>query len=76
MKNKQTALIYFLNGLLGLEKEYNIKLETINRLHKLYFEAKEIEKQQIIDAYNNGNSEWSNTEFDHGWDYFDQTYEQ
>jgi hypothetical protein len=48
---KKTALVYFLNGLIGLEKEYNIKLETVNKLHKLFFEAKELEKEQIIQAY-------------------------
>jgi hypothetical protein len=74
---KKTALVYFLNGLIGLEKEYNIKLETINKLHKLYFEASEMEKKQIIKAYEEGYDEGLQiiTKYEGAQDYYTSTYE-
>ena len=59
-----------------LEKEF-VKLEfTIgvnSKMYDLLEQAKELEKQQIIDAYNNGYSDSDNT-FPLNTDYYNQTF--
>jgi len=51
---QQTALSFFLMGLIDLEIGKGIVTDKVKELHYLFDQAKEMEKQQIIDAYNNG----------------------
>lgn len=60
-----------------LEKEF-VKLEhTIgvhNKMYELIEQAKEMEKQQIIDAYDRKNLNTIGFEFTNGKEYFDETF--
>jgi len=49
--NKQTALQFFLTGLVDLEIAKDLSNDDVRQMHDLYQIAKEMEKQQIIDAY-------------------------
>jgi hypothetical protein len=53
-EKQQTALSFFLMGLIDLEIGKGIATDKVKELHYLFDQAKEMEKQQIIDAYNNG----------------------
>jgi hypothetical protein len=51
INKKQTALQFFLYGLIDLEFGKDFYTFKEIELHNLYFKAKEIEKQQIIEAW-------------------------
>jgi hypothetical protein len=51
---EQTALQYFLCGLIDLEIGKGIPTDKQIQLEELYKKAREIQKQQIEDAYDNG----------------------
>lgn len=52
--NKQTALQFFLTGLVDLEIGKNVPTDKVRQLHDLFDQAKQMEKEQIIDAHNAG----------------------
>jgi hypothetical protein len=44
--------------------------------HLLFHQAKAMEKEQIIEAYEIGESEWTDITYENGNDYYNKTYEQ
>jgi hypothetical protein len=81
---KQTAVEWFANELLYLENEYDMKLINKNEYQakrkELLKQAKEMEKDQIVDAFSEGtrmidvNDEMS--AMLNGFIYYGETYEQ
>jgi len=53
--SEQTALQYFLCGLIDLEIGKGIPTDKEIQLKDLYKKAREIEKQQIEESFKNGN---------------------
>ena len=53
-KMKQTALQYFLMGLIDLEIGKEIPTDKEKELHDLYNKAKEMEKNQIMNSWVKG----------------------
>jgi hypothetical protein len=43
---------------------------------KAYEQAKQMEKEQIVDAYDNGCAEWTSMEYSDGQHYYNSTYEK
>ena len=64
MGNKQTALQFFLTGLVDLEIGKNVPTDKVRQLHDLFNKAKQMEKQQIIDAHGD---EQSHLQDDGSW---------
>ena len=60
-----------------LEEEF-IKLEQTTGVYGVMYEliekAKEIEKGNIIEAYEIGESEWTEITYENGNDYYNKTY--
>ena len=54
MGNKQTALQFFLTGLVDLEIGKNVPTDKVRQLHDLFNQAKQMEKQQIIESFKHG----------------------
>jgi hypothetical protein len=50
MENKQTALSFFLMGLIDLEIGKGISTDKVIELHYLFDKAKAMEKEQICNA--------------------------
>jgi hypothetical protein len=71
--NKQTALQFFLTGLVDLEIAKDLSNDDVRQMHDLYQIAKEMEKQQIIDA-NEDASTNELGEFLTGEQYYDEKY--
>lgn len=74
---QQTALQFFLMGLFELEIGKGIPTNKQFELHNLFEQAKEMEKEQIIDAFWNGDnsdctSEQNAKEF--AEQYYNETY--
>ena len=51
MGNKQTALQFFLTGLVDLEIGKNIPTDKVRQLHDLFNQAKQMEKQQKMECW-------------------------
>jgi hypothetical protein len=66
MSNKQTALQIFWDKI-----AFKLSVEQTNEFLPEFEQAKEIEKQQIIDAYNSGQQI---PPFDYAEEYYTQTY--
>jgi hypothetical protein len=66
MSNKQTALQIFWNKI-----AFKLSVEQTNEFLPEFEQAKEMEKQQIIDAYNSGQQI---PPFDYAEEYYTQTY--
>ena len=66
---KQTAVEWLVNEL--VKKGFPIEKYGID----LYEQALAIEKEQIIDAYEQGEAEWTPFEFKTAQDYYTSTYE-
>ncbi len=66
---KQTAVEWLLEQLRNEEGIDFIPTSFVNQ-------AKEMEKEQIIDAYDNGCAEWTSMEYSDGQHYYNSTYEQ
>jgi hypothetical protein len=81
-KNKQqTAVSFFLMGLIDLEIGKCIPIDKLVELHHLFDKAKEMEKEQIIEAFEIGiQSEFFHQTFNapckDGEQYYTETYEQ
>ena len=76
MSKEQTAVEYLLINLLNKfpkEMEYLFSLNN-TLIEDTFNEAKEIEKQQIIDAWNNGLSNWDNTDDCNAKQYYNETF--
>lgn len=76
---QQTALQFFLMGLVDLEIGKGILTDKQVELHKLFEQAKQMEKEQIIDAFWNGDnsdctSEQNAKEF--AEQYYNKTYKK
>jgi hypothetical protein len=71
--NKQTAVEWYEQEINLLIKKYQLneisQREFITMKHNLFYQAKEMEKQQIIDAYEQGDIQLVN-----GKQYYEQTY--
>ena len=65
---QQTALQFFLMGLVDLEIGKGIPTDKQVELHKLFEQAKQMEKEQIIEAYCEGN------DFIGAEQYYNETY--
>ena len=57
MENRQTALQFFLMGLVDLEIGMGIPTDKTIQLHNLFDQAKAMEKEQIKNAYVKGQSD-------------------
>jgi hypothetical protein len=69
---KQTAIEWLIDQLRNHIKE-NGRLDAIT-ISELKMEAKAIEKEQIMDAYENGEAEWTPFEFKTAQDYYTSTF--
>ena len=69
---KQTAVEWLglnLNSLfLDISPELWLEVELI------FQQAKAMEKEQIVDAFDNGAEEWTPIEYSDGQDYYNETY--
>ena len=64
---KQTAVEWLVEK---LDQNFDYVADT------LIEQAKEMEKQQIIDAYNNGLSNWDNTDDFNAEQYYNETFKK
>jgi hypothetical protein len=73
---QQTALSFFLMGLIDLEIGKGIPTDKVKELHYLFDKAKEMEKEQIIDAYRVGKVEatFPTEKLTTGEQYYNDTY--
>jgi hypothetical protein len=79
MENKQTALSFFLTGLIDLEIGKGISTDKVIELHYLFDKAKEMEKEQIAKAFDDGDynyhySRKTGNDFENGEEYFKELY--
>ena len=78
MKNKQTATEYFYDMVISIFTKYHEEdVPTIDfgkLITKAFDTAKEMEKGQIVDAYDNGCAEWTSMEYSDGQHYYNSTY--
>ena len=65
---KQTALQWFIEQLINEEGIDFIPTIFVNQ-------AKEMEKEQIVDAYDNGAEEWTPIEYSDGQHYYNHNFE-
>ena len=68
--SKQTSLQFFLMGLIDLEIGKGIPTDKEIQLHNLYAQAKAIEREQIIEAYDKNKM----GRVDYGEQYYNETY--
>ena len=68
--SKQTSLQFFLMGLIDLEIGKGIPTDKEIQLHNLYAQAKAMEREQIIDAYDKNKM----GRVDYGEQYYNETY--
>ena len=66
---KQTAVEWLMEHLTEIRKDC-----TLSKISSLFNKAKEMEKEQIIEAYENGEAEWTPFEFSTAKDYYTSTY--
>jgi hypothetical protein len=75
MKRKQTAVEWLVQSI-----NERIDLRTLkywNEINEIVDQAKAMEKEQIEDAYENGETdEWNPCDFDSGKKYYTSTYGQ
>ncbi len=80
MKNKQTATEYFYDRVISIFTKYHEEdVPTIDfgkLITEAFEQAKWIEKEQIVDAFDNGSEEWTLIEYSDGQHYYNSTYEQ
>lgn len=70
MESKQTAVEWLVNEL----ENHHIKIDIKNTV--AYQQAKEMEKEQIMDAHNNGQRVYADiTFFNESEQYYNETYE-
>ena len=80
MSNKQqTAVSFFLMGLIDLEIGKCIPIDKLVELHHLFDKAKEMEKEQIAKAFDDGDynyhySRKTGNDFEDGQEYFNEVY--
>jgi hypothetical protein len=77
---KKTAIDYLYEQFISLFMQYTEDDtgefnfgELITEAHE---QAKEMEKQQIMDAYNDGSAEWTAIEYTDAEQYYNETYNQ
>jgi hypothetical protein len=70
---QQTALSFFLMGLIDLEIGKGIATDKVKELHDLFEQAKEMEKQQIMNSYWDGGIDIPNS-LDCCQKYINKTY--
>lgn len=70
MENKKLALDKFIEGIIKIKIPING--QTQDELFELYYKCKEIEKNNIIDAYDNGRPNWGNSMC--GEEYFEERF--
>jgi hypothetical protein len=68
---KQTALSFFLMGLIDLEIGKGISTDKVIELHYLFDQAKAMEKEQIVNAVDGFPLDKRNL---NGQDYYNETY--
>ena len=68
---QQTALQFFLMGLVDLEIGKGIPTDKEVELRKLFEQAKQMEKEQIMNAYNGGQQI---PPFEYAEQYYNETY--
>jgi len=66
---KQTAVEWLEAEVIALES-YSLK-----ELRLLFNQAKAMEKEQIVDAYDNGAEEWTPIEYSDGQHYYNHNFE-
>ena len=75
---KQTATEYFYDRVINIFTKYHEEDVPTIDFGKLITEAfdtaKAIEKEQIVDAYDNGCAEWTSMEYSDGQHYYNSTY--
>jgi hypothetical protein len=75
---KQTAVEWYENEINTLFKKYESKeiskIDFIIIKHNLFYSAIAIERDQIIEAYENGEAEWTPFEFKTAQDYYTSTF--
>ena len=82
MKNKQTATEYFYDRVINIFTKYHEEdVPTIDfgeLITEAFEQAKKMEKEQIVDAYEIGHDEGIQiiSEYDTAQDYYTSTYEQ
>jgi hypothetical protein len=69
---KQTAVEWLVDELRKHIQEYG-RLDAIT-IYQLKIKAKALEKEQIIDSYENGEAEWTPFEFKTAKDYYTSTF--
>jgi len=50
--------------------------EFAKRMRQTYDQAKAMEKEQIVDAFDNGAEEWTPIEYSDGQHYYNHTYDK
>jgi hypothetical protein len=70
MSNKQTAVEFYRQNLMALVSGKGTIYNTEN---EIFEQAKEMEKQQIIEAYNDGES-WAELFLGRGEQFYKETY--
>jgi hypothetical protein len=78
---QQTALSFFLMGLIDLEIGKGISTDKVIELHYLFDKAKEMEKERLTDAYHHGKNNgmdishpWSKTKEISAEEWYNETY--
>jgi len=74
--NKQTAVEWMFDKLLEEGSNGTLRWHLKYDIFKIFEEAKEMEKAQIVDAYDKGENPFAdNGKYLHGIDYYNETYE-
>ena len=77
---KQTATDCLYDRVLKLFMQYHDEdvptIDFSQAITEAYEWAKEMEKQQITDAYNDGSAEWTDIEYTDAEQYYNETYNQ
>ena len=68
MKYKQTAVEWLVEQL----EQHHTKIDIKNTV--VFQQAKEMERQQIIEAYDEGEAEWTSIPYKNSNDYYQQNY--
>ena len=70
---KQTAVEWLVDQLKTLE--IFVDKESQEKAIEIFDKALAMEKEQIVDAYDNGCAEWTSMEYSDGQHYYNSTYE-
>ena len=71
---KQTA-VEWLGHELNVKLFYDISPELWEQVNEIFKQALAMEKEQIVDAFDNGSEEWTPIEYSDGQHYYNHNFE-